>query len=144
MRQKYAAEAEAVKAAAEEQARAAAEADAEIALRRKQQEDLQKALETTPDVATQYGSLLSMLQSEAHATSVYLGRKEITAEETVQLQYIAATSNNKFMVGKTLASPPADDEEVAEGSGITFDVWTPIEEEDAEVCISFACLIWLA
>jgi hypothetical protein len=131
IRQKAAAEEKAAKAAAAEQARIAAAADADSARRRKEQEELQKSLETVSDVKGQYDALLTMLQSESGATSVYLARKETTAEETVQIQYVAASSNNKFMVGKTLASPP-EEEGTGEGAGVSFDVWKAIEEEDAE------------
>lgn len=137
LQEKAAADEKAAQAAADEQARIAAEADAESARRRKAQEDIQKSLETTPDVVGQYDSLLTMLQSETGATSAYLGRKETTAAEVVQVQYVAASGNNKFLVGKTLASPPADEEGSGESAGITFDVWKAIEEEDAEVGVFF-------
>lgn len=131
MREKALADEKAAEAAAAEQARIAAEADAESARRRQAQEGLQKTLETATDVVGQYESLLAMLQKETSSTSVYLGRKETTAEETVQIQYVAASENNKFMVGKTLAPPP-EEEGTGEGAGISFDVWKAIEEEDAE------------
>jgi len=76
------------------------------------------------------------LQSETGATSTYIGRKETTAGETPveQIQYIAASSNNQSLVGKTLAKPAGegDEEGAAEGTGVTFDLWTPVEGEDAE------------
>merc|ERR1719424_1320923 len=136
MMQKVAADEKAAKAAADAEKAAAAAKSAESANRQKAQEDLQKKLEETPNVVGEFESLLAMLQSETGATSTYIGRKETTAGETPveQIQYIAASSNNQSLVGKTLAKPAGegDEEGAAEGTGVTFDLWTPVEGEDAE------------
>merc|ERR1711871_287568 len=78
------------------------------------------------------------IKSRVGATSVYLG-KLCTVPEGAEnagaqfVRYISASSDNSFLVGKTLSAPEDPDaEEIVPESGVTFGVFKPVEDDEEE------------
>jgi hypothetical protein len=124
-----------VKKAAEDDAVAEADkAAAAKAIQRQEEDKLEKDLKKASEVTECIGDVLQFLQKNAGATSAYIAHKEAVVltegEDPVnQLQYVNATAENAFLVGKTLAEPGEFDPEegAPRASGITFDAWKVVE-----------------
>eukprot|EP00949_MAST-11_sp_MAST-11-sp1_P000831 g831.t1 len=155
--QKAADEARAAKEAAE--AKVAEEKAAEAAAKDASDADLKAALQsavenegiaypasgalddaTGDNVAGGIDALLSRtcehIKQRTGATSVYIG-KLTTAPEGAEnagaqyVRYVSASSDNAFLVGKSLLAPEDPDaEEPVPESGVTFEVFKPVEEEE--------------
>ena len=78
------------------------------------------------------------MKKRLNASSCYIGRLSEYPEGhekagTQLIQYEYATANNSFMVGKGLPKGDVDDEgNPVNGSGVTFKVFEPVEEEEVE------------
>lgn len=139
MRQKAKQEVLVKKAAEDEAAAELTKAAAGKAVLRQEEDKLEKDIKKASEVTECIGDVLSFLQKNAGATSAYIAHKEAVVKEegedpVNQLQYVNATPENAFLIGKVLpeGGEPDDEGKYPRASGITFDAWKLVDPPEPE------------
>ena len=88
---------------------------------------LKKSLAGAKDVAAMYPTVLDQVRAQTGASSVYVSRKEKHADESEQLQFVAATKENEdILVGNVLKAGSGEEEDPENPpaeQGVTFKLW---------------------
>lgn len=83
-------------------------------------------------------SFVEHIRSRVGATSCYIGELRTVPADADNggaqyVRYTYATPQDKFLIGQKLVAPEGgDDEEVVPESGVTFQLFKPVEEEEEE------------